>query len=45
MSLKLRPAPEVPAYTDEVARAVFPKGHPYLLLRDEPGVLFTDEYQ
>ena len=43
MSLKPRPVPEVPAYTAEVARAAFPKGHPYLLLRDELGVLFTDE--
>ena len=43
MSLQPRPTEPVPEETARVARAAFPKGHPYLLLRDELGPLFQDE--
>ncbi len=41
----LRPQPigPVPDDTARVARAAFPKGHPYLRLADECGVLFADD--
>jgi len=41
----LRPQPvgPVPDETARIARAAFPKGHPYLRLADELGSLFTDE--
>jgi transposase len=41
----LRPHPiaPVPDDTARVARAAFPKGHPYLRLADELGNLFTDD--
>ena len=42
MSLKNEPLETVPETTAEVARASFPKGHPYLTLRDEMGDLFKD---
>ena len=42
MSLKSEPIPEVPEQTRLVARAAFPKGTPYVLLRDELGTLFMD---
>ena len=42
MSLKPEPIPEVPEQTRLVAQASFPKGTPYVLLRDELGTLFTD---
>ncbi len=40
----LRPQPigPVPDETARIARAAFPKGHPYLRLADELGPLFTD---
>jgi transposase len=44
--MSLRPAtqPEsVPADTARVARAAFPRGNPYLRLRDELGSLFADQ--
>jgi len=34
---------EVPELTEEVARAAFPKGNPYLTLRDNLGTIFEDE--
>jgi len=34
---------EVPELTEEVARAAFPKGNPYLTLRDKLGTIFEDE--
>ncbi len=37
-----RPAPSIPAQTEIVARAAFPQGNPYLLLRDRLGPLFDD---
>lgn len=43
MSLKLRPIDEIPEETIEVARAVFPKGNPYLTLRDQLGTIYQDE--
>src|SRR4051794_4760292 len=43
MSLKLSPIPVMPEDTARIARAAFPKGTPYLVLRDELGVIFTDE--
>jgi transposase len=43
MSLKPYPIQPVPEETVRVARAAFPKGNPYLILRDELGTLFHDE--
>jgi transposase len=43
MSLHPMPAPSVPQLTAEVARAAFPKGNPYLSLRDEMGTIFRDD--
>jgi transposase len=42
VSLKPSPVPDVPELTARVARAAFPKGNPYLRLRDELGPLFRD---
>src|SRR3954468_17890077 len=42
VSLKPRPVPDVPELTARVARAAFPKGNPYLRLRDELGPVFRD---
>src|SRR3954449_2508363 len=42
MSLQPRPTPPVPDETARVAHAAFPKGNPYLRLRDELGTLFGD---
>ncbi len=43
MSLPLhRPVPAVPAQTVAVARAAFPRGNVYLLLRDHLGPMFDD---
>jgi transposase len=43
MSLKLHPIQSVPEETARVARAAFPKGNPYLTLRDQLGVIFKDD--
>ena len=43
MSMQPREPGEVPAETVRVARAAFPKGSLAIRLRDELGVLFTDE--
>lgn len=43
MSLKPRPLQPVPETTTRVARAAFPKGNPYLTLRDILGTVFRDE--
>ena len=43
MSLKPSPIPPVPEQTILVAKAAFPKGNPYLMLRDELGTIFCDE--
>ncbi len=43
MSLKPELILEVPELTKEVARAAFPKGNPYLTLRDKLGTIFEDE--
>ncbi len=42
MSLRLTSIGPVPEETARVARAAFPKGHPWLRLRDELGAIFTD---
>jgi transposase len=42
MSLDPLPIEPVPEETARVARAIFPKGNRYLLLRDTLGTLFTD---
>jgi hypothetical protein len=42
MSPKLRLVPDIPELTAPVARAAFPKGNPYLRLRDELGPVFRD---
>lgn len=33
----------IPANTVDVAQAAFPKGNPYMLIRDELGTIYTDE--
>lgn len=43
MSLKPAAIPPVPPMTVQVAHAAFPKGNPYLTLRDELGVIFADD--
>lgn len=43
MSLHPQPIQEIPELTVEVARAAFPKGNPYMTLRDELGTIFEDE--
>ncbi len=43
MSLKPQPIQPVPEETAHVARSAFPKGNPYLKLRDELGTIFEDE--
>jgi transposase len=43
MSLRPQPVPPVPEETARAARGSFPKGHPYLQLRDALTPLFQDE--
>ena len=43
MSLHPSLAEPVPEQTARIARAAFPKGTPYLTLRDELGTLYRDE--
>lgn len=43
MSLRSQPIGAVPEETRRVARAAFPRGHLWLVLRDELGSIFTDE--
>jgi len=43
MSLKPMEIPPVPEETARVALAAFPKGTPFLRLRDELGVIYRDE--
>ena len=43
MSLRPHPLEPVPEETARVARAAFPKGHPYLILRDALGTIFHDD--
>lgn len=43
MSLKSTPTGPVPDETARVAAAAFPKGNPYLTLREKLGTTFTDE--
>ena len=43
MSLHPHLITPVPAETARVARAAFPKGHPYLTFRDALGTIFQDE--
>ena len=42
MSIKPEPIAPVPPLTQQVAKAAFPKGNPYLTLRDELGTVFED---
>ena len=43
MSLRLpQPVPPVPDDTARIARAAFPGGNPYVLLRDRLGPVFDD---
>ncbi len=42
MSLRPNTCAEVPASTAAVARAAFPRGNPYLRLRDALGTIFSD---
>ena len=43
MSLRPQPVPPVPEETAPVARAAFPEANIYMLLRDEIGVIASDE--
>jgi transposase len=43
MSLRPHTLESVPEETARVARAAFPKGNPYLLLRDTLGTIFQDD--
>jgi transposase len=43
MSLRPQPLAPVPDETARVARAAFPKGNPYLILRDTLGTIFQDD--
>src|SRR5262244_2598155 len=43
MSLRPQPIGPIPEQTARVAHAAFPKGHPYLTLRDHLGTIFQDE--
>jgi transposase len=43
MSLKPQDLSAIPEETARVARTVFPKGNPYLTLRDELGVIYEDK--
>jgi len=43
MSLHPHALEPVPEETTRVARAAFPKGNPYLLLRDTLGTIFRDD--
>src|SRR2546429_2702122 len=43
MSLKSRPIPSVPEETARVARAVFPRGHVIMQVRDALGTIYSDE--
>ena len=43
MSLRPSLASAVPASTAMVARAAFPRGNPYMRLRDTLGTVFTDQ--
>ena len=43
MSLRLQPlVPSVPDDTARIARAAFPRGNPYVLLRNRLGPVFDD---
>jgi transposase len=43
MSLKPEPIPSVPPATARITKAAFPKGSIFMRMRDELGVLYTDE--
>ena len=43
MSIQPAPIDPVPDATIQVAHAAFPKGNPYLTLRDQLGVIFQDD--
>src|SRR5271165_4828056 len=43
MSLKPNRIEEIPAETQEVARAIYPTGNRYMTMRDEFGTLYEDE--
>ncbi|MFQ5799903.1 MAG: transposase, partial [Bacteroidota bacterium] len=42
MSLKPQPIEAVPQHTQRVAQEAFPKGNPYMRMRDELGVFYED---
>jgi transposase len=43
MSLQPQTKYPIPEETQQVARAAFPKGNPYMRMRDELGEIYTDE--
>jgi transposase len=45
MSIEYEPIPPVPTQTIHVTKAAFPKGNPYLTLRDELGPIFSGLWQ
>jgi len=42
MSLKPQPIVSIPEETRRIAQAAFPKGNPYMTMRDELGLFFED---
>ena len=44
MSIQPAPIAPVPDETRRVAHADFPKGNPYLTLRDQLGTIFQDDH-
>ena len=43
MSLQMRPLDDIPEQTYRVVRAAFPKGNPYIVLRNQLGSIFINE--
>ncbi len=43
MSMRPQAIKEIPTLTAAVARAAFPKGNPYMTLRDELDTIFENE--
>jgi transposase len=43
MCLHPQDSAQIPENTVEIAQAAFPKGNPYMLIRDVLGTIYTDE--
>ena len=44
MSIQSAPIDPIPDETRRIARAAFPKGNPYLTLRDQLGTIVLDDH-